>query len=120
MATNKKFAGTTMTWGSTTILKLRSVRTSQSGEKIDVTGSTDSEKVYECGIPDKTLDCTLVGTSTNISVGAKNSMKVTWKDVGTFGSTVAKSYVCVKADKNGEVGGAITTEASFCKAGSTG
>jgi hypothetical protein len=120
MATLKRFAGTTLTWGSTTVLKLQSVKTTATCEKIDVTGSTDSEKMFEAGIPDKQLDCTLVGTSTNIIAGAKASLKCTWKDVGTFGSTVARSYVCIKADKSGEIGGAITTEASFVKAGSTG
>ncbi len=58
---------------------LRGIRYTESGATADVTGSGDSEKTHEPGVPDKELVIDFVGTTT-VGMGDKGAIVVTWDD----------------------------------------
>ena len=51
---NDGFNGATITFGGAALTGLRSLEFSESGPKVNVTGSADLTTTYETGVPDPT------------------------------------------------------------------
>ncbi len=79
------FNGSTVTFAAASLGPLRDIRYSEAGGKADVTGSSDTLKTYEGGIPDVGVTVTVVGGVT-VSKGDKGAVVVTWNDGGTDGA----------------------------------
>ena len=89
---------------------LRGIRYTESGATADVTGSADSEKTHEPGVPDKELVIDFVGTTT-VGMGDKGAIVVTWDDATTGGAIT--NAVCTGVNYGGTMDGEITGSASF-------
>jgi len=119
------FNGLTATWnpeGDNTAATLGTI-TNLSDEgtaaEIDVTGSSDSTHVFESGLPDSTTTVDLAGVpanesddSTNIAVGDKGALAVTWPDAGTEG-TLSGTAAITGLSISGSVDQPITSSLTF-------
>jgi hypothetical protein len=99
--------GTTVSFGSTTIGKIRSVENSAEGAKIDLTHLTSTQKEYVIGLADNELSLEVIGhPAAGLAVGAYGSVAITWND----GTTDDLGDLTVASRKsNGEVDGEIST-----------
>ena len=105
------FNGTTATFAVGAVGEgIRGVRYTESAATADVTGSADSEKTFEAGIPDKEVTIDFVGTATQ-SVGDKGALAITWDDATTVGAIAAA--VLTSINQGGSMDGEITGSATF-------
>jgi len=100
------FNGTTISFATVDQAPLRDISVSESGAEVDVTGSADTFKTYEAGIPDETVTFTHVGGST-IAIGDEGAVVVAWNDSGTDGSLT--NGVLVGKKTSGSMDGEILT-----------
>lgn len=103
------FNGSTLTFAAASVGPLRDVRFSEAGGKADVTGSADSLKTYEGGIPDVSVSVTVVGGVT-LSKGDKGAVAVTWND-GT--STPITNGMVDSVEMSGSMDSEILTTVTF-------
>jgi len=104
------FNGSTLTFDSASVGRLRSLDFSSSGAKVDVTDSADSEKKYEAGIPDLSLTAEVVG-GTSLSIGDSGALVVAWTDTGSLGSIT--SAVVTDISVSGSMDGEILSTVTF-------
>ena len=102
--------GTTITFASSTPVKLRTVKESRDGNPIDVTGMEDSQHTFVNGIPNNGLTCNFFGAQAALTLGATGALVVTYPD-----STTTNLGTCIitKRDRGAEVDGALTTDITF-------
>lgn len=102
--------GTTISFNSSTPVKLRTVKTSRDGNPIDVTGLEDSQHVFVNGIPNNGVTCNFFGAQSTITLGATGTLVVTYPD-----STTDSLGTCLvtKRERGADVDGALTTDITF-------
>lgn len=115
---NDGFNGATLTFATVAVGPLRSINTTDVGAKADTTGSDDSVKTYDVGIPDVSVTCEVMGTVT-VAVGDIGALAVAWLDIdsGTDG-TIASAQV-VSVNTTGSMDGEITSTVEFTTAAPT-
>ena len=107
------FNGSTMTFVAVTFGGLRSLEFSESGPKVNVTGSADSNTTYRTGVPDPQLVATFVGglPAAGCAIGTQGALGITWED-GTTDGTIANAIV-VDRGSSGSMDGEITSTVTF-------
>ena len=117
---NDGFNGSAITFASSLLTGLRSLEFSESGPKVNVTGSADSSTTYRTGVPDAQLVATFVGgLQAGTAIGTKGTMAVLWED-GTSDSTDTTLSIIVDRGTSGSMDGEITSTVTFADAQADG
>ena len=110
------FNGSTITFAGATLGPLRSLEFSESGPKVNVTGSADSNTTYRAGIADPQLVATFVGglPTTGLDIGDLAALTIAWND-GTADGTLAANAIVVDRGTSGSMDGEITSTVTFAQ-----
>lgn len=104
--------GTSLKFANAVLGIVKSIRLSDSAAELDVTDIlSNSYHIFEAGLKQKELNVTVAGKGAT-SAGTSGIIALTWNDTGTEIS-LATTYVCLSANKSGEVGGQSTVEYTF-------
>ena len=104
--------GTTITFNSSSLGIVQSVRDGDTAAELNITDiSSNSYHVFEAGLKQKEISVTVKGNGA-ASVGDTGAIAISWNDTGTE-ITLATTYVCLSANKQGDVGGQSTIEYTF-------
>ncbi len=107
---NNGFNGTTATFNSANLGDgITGVNYTETCDQVDVSVSTDTDKVYVDGMGDKEVQIDFVGTTT-IGKGDTGTVSISWND-GT--TTTLTNSVCTNVSVKGQLNGAITGSATF-------
>jgi hypothetical protein len=107
---NDGFNGSTVVFASATLGDLRGIDYSETAAEADCTAADDTIKVYETGVPDRTVSVDFVGTAPAIGIGSKGALTITWNDGTTDGIVAA---VCSELGSKGQMDGELTSTAKF-------
>ncbi len=116
------FDGATATWDPTgvgdaaqTLGFITSITDDVTAAEIDVTGSSDTQHLFESGIPSESVTIELVGQATDkestagqITAGDNGALAVVWADSGTEGA-IADPATIFALSISGTMDGPITT-----------
>lgn len=106
-------AGTTITFGGSSLGVVQSIRVGETGAELDITDiSTELCKLYEAGLSDLTLDVTVKGAGA-ASKGDTGAIALTWNDSGSEITVSGITWVVMSVQKSGEVGGQAIVEYAF-------
>ena len=108
--------GTTITFtvgnSAVSLGVVQSIRQSDTAAELDVTDiNSNSYHIFEAGLSQKELTVGVKGAAA-VAVGSSGTIALGWNDTGNS-ITLATTYVCLAANKSGEVGGQSTTEYTF-------
>ncbi len=112
------FNGATATFSTVSLGPLRSISSSASGAKADVTGAGDTNKAWSVGSADLTVTVEVVGGVT-VAVGDIGTLAIAWADIGssTDGSIDNAQVSSVSSD--GSMDGETTSTVEFVRAAPT-
>lgn len=110
--TSRKFNGSTLSFGGTSLGRIKRIQVNSARAEIEVSGAEVDEAEFEAGIRKLGVTITCVG-SAQADDGDVGALTVTWKDGGTKSLTNA---VCISAEESGAEDGPIETTYTFRKA----
>ena len=118
---NDGFNGSTVTFPTDIFGGLRSLEYSESGPKVNVTGSAATNTSYRTGVPDLQLTATWVGglPSSGCDIGTIALLNVDWADGTDDGTVDAASHaapvtaIVVDRGTSGSMDGEITSTVTF-------
>jgi hypothetical protein len=110
---NDGFNGATITFPTNIFGGLRGIEFSESGPKVNVTGSIDTETTYRSGIADPQLVATFVGglPSSGADIGTQAELAITWPDGTSDGSMTLA--IIVDRSTGGSMDGEMTSSITF-------